>query len=67
MRDYLHNHCENGGSPSQVTRHMMGLFHGLPGAKAWRQLLSNAASSSNLDFYDEAIQAVKNSAPVAAA
>ena len=67
MRDYLHNHCENGGSPSQVTRHMMGLFHGLPGAKAWRQLLSHAASSSNLDFYDEAIQAVKNSAPVAAA
>ena len=67
MRDYLQNHCENGGSPHQVTRHMMGLFHGLPGAKAWRQLLSNAASSSNLDFYDEAIQAVKNSAPVAAA
>ena len=67
MRDYLQNHCENGGSPHQVTRHMMGLFHGLPGAKAWRQLLSHAASSNNLDFFDEAIQAVKNSALFAAA
>ena len=55
MRDYLQNHCENGGSPHQVTRHMMGLFHGLPGAKAWRQLLSNAPSSNNLDFFDEGL------------
>ena len=67
MRDYLQGHCANGGSPHQVTRHMMGLFHGLPGAKAWRQLLSQASSSSNLDFFDEALQAVRNSAIFAAA
>ena len=67
MRDYLQDHCANGGSPHQVTRHMMGLFHGLPGAKAWRQLLSQASSSSNLDFFDEALQAVRNSAIFAAA
>jgi len=67
MRDYLHNHCENGGSPHQVTRHMMGLFHGLPGAKAWRQLLSKASSSNNLDFYEEALQAVRNSVTFVAA
>ena len=67
MRDYLKKHCENGGSPHQVTRHMMGLFHGLPGAKAWRQHLSNAPRSNKLDFFDEALQAVRNSVTSAAA
>ena len=67
MRDYIHDHCENGGSPHQVTRHMMGLFHGLPGAKVWRQRLSHASSSNNLDFFDEALHAVRNSVTTAAA
>ena len=26
-----------------ITRHMMGLFQGLPGARAWRRLLSEQA------------------------
>ena len=67
MRDYLQDHCENGGSPHQVTRHMLGLFYGLLGAKVWRQLLSQASSSQNLDFFDEALQAVRNSLTFAAA
>ena len=67
MRDYLKKHCENGGSPHQVTRHMIGLFHGFPGAKGWRQNLSDAPRSNNLDFFDEALQAVRNSALFAAA
>ena len=67
MSDYLQNHCENGGSPHQVTPHMMGLLHGLPGAKAWRQRLSHATSSNNLDYFDEALQAVRTSELFAAA
>ena len=33
-----------GGTPlSAITRHLMGLFNGLPGARAWRRHLSEAA------------------------
>ena len=58
MRPYLKEHCEKGGKPHQVTRHMIGLFHGLPGAKIWRQYLSNTLRHNNIDFYDEALVAV---------
>ena len=58
MRPYLKEHCEKGGKPNQVTRHMIGLFHGLPGAKTWRQYLSNTLLHNNIDFYDEALVTV---------
>ena len=58
MRDYLNGYCDNGGNPHHVTRHMLGLFHGLPGAKIWKQYLSDRSSSKNLDFYDEALMAI---------
>ena len=61
MRLYLKEHYEKGGKPHQVTRHMIGLFHGLPGAKIWRQYLSNTLLHNNIDFYDEALAAVINS------
>ena len=61
MRPYLKEHFEKGGKPHQVTRHMIGLFHGLPGAKIWRQYLSNTLLHNNIDFYDEALVAVSNS------
>jgi tRNA-dihydrouridine synthase A len=35
------------GQPAtRLTRHMLGLFHGRPGARAWRQALSGAAGRS---------------------
>ena len=61
MRDYLKKHCDKGGKPHQVTRHMIGLFHGLPGAKIWRQYLSNGSGDVNIDFYEEALVAVTDS------
>ena len=67
MRDYLKDHCDNGGKAHQVTRHMTGLFHGLPGAKVWRQYLSGASHSNNLDFFDEALAAVNTSLSISAA
>ena len=67
MRDYLKFHCDNGGKAHQVTRHMTGLFHGMPGAKVWRQYLSGASHSNNLDFFDEALAAVNNSLSISAA
>ena len=40
MSDYAEAHLASGGRLQQVARHMLGLFHGQPGARAWRQRLS---------------------------
>ena len=40
MVEYAHQHLERGGRLNQITRHMIGLFQGIPGARAWRQILS---------------------------
>ena len=61
MRQYLKLHISNGGKPHQVTRHMTGLFHGFPGSKIWKQILSKGSSSRDIDFYDEALLAVSAS------
>jgi tRNA-dihydrouridine synthase A len=44
MVDYAARHIEKGGRLANVTRHMVGLFHGLPGARRYRQMLSTDAT-----------------------
>ncbi|ETA73096.1 MULTISPECIES: tRNA dihydrouridine(20/20a) synthase DusA [Mesorhizobium] len=44
MADYAARHIEQGGRLGHVTRHMVGLFHGLPGARRYRQILSTDAN-----------------------
>jgi tRNA-dihydrouridine synthase A len=44
MLPYVENHLANGGKLNQVTRHMLGLFAGRPGARAWRRMLSEGAT-----------------------
>ncbi|WP_352815609.1 tRNA dihydrouridine(20/20a) synthase DusA [Mesorhizobium sp. M0207] len=44
MADYASRHIEQGGRLGHVTRHMVGLFHGLPGARRYRQILSTDAT-----------------------
>ncbi|MEO9337886.1 tRNA dihydrouridine(20/20a) synthase DusA [Mesorhizobium sp. SB112] len=44
MADYAARHIANGGRLPHVTRHMVGLFHGLPGARRYRQILSTDAA-----------------------
>jgi tRNA-dihydrouridine synthase A len=44
MLPYIEAHLASGGRLHQVTRHMLGLFNGRPGARAWRRLLSEGAS-----------------------
>lgn len=44
MAEHAARHIENGGRLVHVTRHMTGLFHGLPGARRWRQVLSTEAA-----------------------
>ncbi len=40
MADYAAAHMAKGGRLQHVARHMLGLFHAQPGAKRWRQTLS---------------------------
>ncbi len=40
MAGYADQHIAGGGRLQQVARHMLGLFHGQPGARSWRQVLS---------------------------
>ncbi|KFB10126.1 tRNA dihydrouridine(20/20a) synthase DusA [Nitratireductor basaltis] len=44
MVAYASDHIARGGRLSHVTRHMIGLFHGRPGARAYRQTLSGEAT-----------------------
>ncbi|AEH78767.1 tRNA-dihydrouridine synthase A [Sinorhizobium meliloti] len=44
MADYAAAHIENGGRLIHVTRHMVGLFQGWPGARRYRQILSTEAT-----------------------
>lgn len=43
MCDYAEQHLSKGGRLNQITRHMMGLFQGRPGARIYRQKLSTEA------------------------
>ncbi|MEP4981270.1 tRNA dihydrouridine(20/20a) synthase DusA [Ascidiaceihabitans sp.] len=43
MLPYIESHLGAGGRLNQVTRHMLGLFAGRPGARLWRRILSEEA------------------------
>ncbi|MEM8729439.1 MAG: tRNA dihydrouridine(20/20a) synthase DusA [Pseudomonadota bacterium] len=44
MIPYIDAHLSRGGRLNQVTRHMLGMFAGRPGARRWRQVLSTDAT-----------------------
>jgi len=49
MCAYAQTHIAAGGRLSAITRHMIGLFHGVKGARAWRQILSSKANHAEAD------------------
>jgi len=49
MQPYIEQHLSAGGKLAQVTRHMLGLFTGRPGARRFRQILSNEAHKPGAD------------------
>ena len=61
MQNYITDHLQAGGSLHQVTRHMLGLFAGQPGARAWRRILSEGAtrSGAGLEVLKAAWEAVR--------
>ncbi|MBF9033672.1 tRNA dihydrouridine(20/20a) synthase DusA [Rhodobacterales bacterium HKCCE2091] len=45
MLPHVEAHLAEGGRLHQVTRHMLGLFAGQPGARGWRRVLSERATA----------------------
>jgi tRNA-dihydrouridine synthase A len=44
MAQYARSESAAGTSLRSIARHMLGLFHGQPRARLWRQMLSDAAA-----------------------
>lgn len=63
MMAYAARHIADGGRVHHVTRHMIGLFQGLPGARRYRQILSVEASrdGANEQVIAQAFDAVNAS------
>ena len=63
--DYAHRQLANPAiSLRHMARHYLGLMHGLPGARQWRRMLSDASllKNNNASLIAEAWQAVKEGA-----
>ncbi len=60
MLPYIEAHLAKGGKLHQVTRHMLGLFAGRPGARAWRRNLSENVTrpGAGPELVEEALQEV---------
>jgi len=46
---YIQQHLLQGGRLHNITRHILGLFHGVPGARTWRRTLSENATKKGAD------------------
>ena len=64
MRPQIVAWLEEGARIHQITRHMLGLFHGRPGARLWRRVLSEGAHKAQspaegLALYDAALDQIR--------
>ncbi|HET7714981.1 MAG TPA: tRNA dihydrouridine(20/20a) synthase DusA [Bauldia sp.] len=68
MVPYAEAVIAGGGRLSHVTRHMLGLFHGRPGARQWRRILSVDAARPNagVDVILKALDAVSEEGALSA-
>ena len=62
MRPYIEAHIASGGKLQHISRHMLGLFQGLPGARAWRRTLSENAHRPDAGFaiVEQALRACRS-------
>jgi tRNA-dihydrouridine synthase A len=60
MLPYIEAELARGTRLSHITRHMLGLFHGAPGARTWRRILTVGAirTGAGIDVIQEALAAV---------
>ena len=60
MSDYIKAEFVRGVRPHSVTRHMLGLYHGAPGARAWRRFISENAPTARSDILDRALDEMRS-------
>lgn len=60
-RPYVARELAAGTHLAAMSRHMLGLFHGLPGARAWRRILTveGVKPGADLEVIDRALDAVR--------
>ncbi|WP_084437014.1 tRNA dihydrouridine(20/20a) synthase DusA [Pseudodonghicola xiamenensis] len=65
MLPYIETHLAAGGRLHQITRHMLGLFTGRPGARAWRRILSEGANrpGAGPELVEEALTHIRAAEP----
>ncbi|MDX6916549.1 tRNA dihydrouridine(20/20a) synthase DusA [Pectobacterium carotovorum] len=49
MYPYIERELSNGAALGHITRHMLGMFQGIPGARQWRRYLSENAHKPGAD------------------
>ncbi|HEX2561038.1 tRNA dihydrouridine(20/20a) synthase DusA [Phenylobacterium sp.] len=61
---YVAERLARGAHLAGMTRHMLGLMHGRPGARAWRRILTveGAKAGAGLDVIERALAAVRGAA-----
>ncbi len=61
-RAYVADELASGTHLAAMTRHMLGLFHGRPGARAWRRILTveGVKSGAGLEVIDRALEEVRS-------
>jgi tRNA-dihydrouridine synthase A len=59
-RPYIARELARGTHLAAMTRHMLGFFHGAPGARTWRRILTveSVKPGAGLEVVDEALRAV---------
>lgn len=60
MTGYIARHCAAGGRAHDVTRQMLGLFAGQPGARIWRRHLSTHGTEAGPELLTDAYRAVRD-------
>jgi tRNA-dihydrouridine synthase A len=60
MKPYIAAELERAPGLARITRHMLGLFHGEPGGRAWRRIISENAHrpGAGVELLDMALAAV---------
>jgi tRNA-dihydrouridine synthase A len=62
---YVRARLAEGVHLAAMTRHMLGLFHGRPGARLWRRILTEQAvkPGAGVEVIERALDAVRDAAP----
>ena len=61
MLPYIEEQLAKGEKLSRITRHMLGIFNGKPGARIWRRLLSESSNLNSPKVLLKALAEIKSS------